>query len=56
MGQLAQERSKDKLLADIQSVSIAGATIRGMWVKEEHDLHTNVCKMGVAHKSMAVQK
>ena len=41
-----QGRRKDKFLADIQNVSIAGATMWVMWVKVKHDLHTNVFKIG----------
>ena len=56
MGQLAQGKGKIVFLADIHSVSTVGSITWGAWIKVEHDLHRNVCKMGVVHESVVVLK
>ena len=56
MGQLAPGRGKLIFLADIHNVCIAGSTTWGTWVKVEHYLHRNVCKMGVVHRKNVPRK
>ena len=57
MGQLVQDRRRDKLLNNVQNFSIAGTMMPSAWVKVDYDVHTNVYKIGMVymvHKSMAV--
>ncbi len=55
-GQLDPGRRKIVFLADIHYVGIAGSTLRGARVKVGHYLHTNVCKMGVVHRTNVPRK
>ena len=55
-GQLSQGRRKMTFLADIHTVCMAGSGTQGAWVKVEHYLHRNICKMGVVHKKNIPQK
>ena len=41
---------KDRILADIHSISLAASTMQGVRIEVEHYLHINVCKMGMLYR------